>query len=96
MMRKNLLLVLIGSLYSFSLFGQSDEVVITWPMVVAEAKKTDANIIHAKKATRSRTWTERGRKYLEVYAFDLKGAFPGMNVEDVIHVMKTNAKSKTT
>src|SRR5690606_10061452 len=96
MKKRIFVLILLGSFYVTHIFSQTDEVIITWPMVVAEAKKTDEHIANPKKSSKSRTWTERGRKYLEVYAFDLKGAFPGMKTEDIIHVMKTNAKSQTS
>lgn len=74
-------------------FSQSDEFVLTWPIVVAEAKKADAEIENPKKATNIRSWTERGRKYLEVFTFDLKAAHPGMPEDQILLYMKSGAKS---
>ena len=58
-MKKIFVLVFIGSFYVTHIFSQTDEVIITWPMVVAEAKKTDEHITNPKKSEKSRTWTER-------------------------------------
>jgi len=73
-------------------FSQSDEFVLTWPIVVAETKKSDAEIENPKKAANLKTWTERGRKYLELYTFDLKAAHPGMPEDQILLYMKSPAK----
>lgn len=53
-------------------FAQSDEFVMTWPIVVSEVKKADASVENPKKAAVSTTWMELGRKYLQLYTFDIK------------------------
>ncbi len=95
-MKKIISLFVVALAYMNSVFAQTDEIVITWPMVAAEAKKTDASITNPKKAEKTRTWTERGRKYLEVYDFDMKGAFPSMSEADVMLYMKSSPKSQNT
>lgn len=86
---------LIVSLFLFKLgYSQSDEFVLTWPIVAAEAKKSDEEIANPGKAAKLRTWTERGRKYLEVYTFDLKGAYPAMPLDQAMLIMKAGPKSQ--
>lgn len=77
-------------------FSQSDEFVLTWPIVVAETKKSDAEIENPKKAANLKTWTERGRKYLELFTFDLKAAHPGMPIDQSLLYMKGTPKSQRT
>jgi tetratricopeptide (TPR) repeat protein len=96
MMKKFFVFICLIGLYSVSIFAQSDQVVITWPMVVAEAKKTDEQIAHPRKSQKSRIWVDRGRKHVELYAFDLKQAYPHMKESDIIHIMKTTAQDKKT
>ncbi len=73
-------------------FSQTDEFVLTWPIVIAEAKKADAEVENPKKAANIKSWTERGRKYLEVFTFDLKAAHPGMPEDQILLYMKSPAK----
>ena len=77
-------------------FSQTDEFVLTWPIVVAEAKKSDADIAIPAKAEKLKTWTERGRKYIEVHTFDLKATYPAMALDQAMLVMKANPKSQKT
>ncbi|MFO7869179.1 MAG: tetratricopeptide repeat protein [Bacteroidales bacterium] len=93
-MRKIIALFVLVGFYSFELVAQQVE--ITWPMVVAETEKSDEQIKHHRKKEKSRIWVDRGRKYVDLYTFDLKEAFPGMNETDVLHIMKNTPESKKT
>jgi tetratricopeptide (TPR) repeat protein len=81
---------------SFFAHAQGDELVMTWSMVVNEVKRADEQAADQKRSERWRTWTERGRKYIELYAFDMKEAYPGLLTTDLIHAMKSNSKSQRT
>ena len=69
-MKKTVILALIALFFGNIAFSQTDEFVLTWAIVENEAKKSDAEIANPKKVTKINTWTERGRKYLQVYTFD--------------------------
>lgn len=77
-------------------FSQSDEFVMTWGVVENEAKKSDADITNPKKNVKAMTWTERGRKYLQVYTFDAENIYCGMPQDQIMMIMKGAAKSETS
>ena len=74
--------------------AQSDEFVMTWPIVVSEVKKADASVLNEKKAANPTTWMEVGRKYLQLYTFDLKNLQPGLTSSDVMFILGS-PKTKT-
>ncbi|MCL2327175.1 MAG: tetratricopeptide repeat protein [Bacteroidetes bacterium] len=75
-------------------FAQTEEFVMTWSIVVSEVKKADASVENPKKATNPTTWMEVGRKYLQLYTFDLKNLQPGLTSSDVMFILGS-PKTKT-
>ncbi|MDR2964124.1 MAG: tetratricopeptide repeat protein [Bacteroidales bacterium] len=74
-------------------FSQSDEFVLTWPIVKTEIAKADASVENPKKAAQPATWMEVGRKYLQLYTFDIKDRKgvqmiqPGLASSDVLFIL---------
>lgn len=95
-MKKNVILALVALFGCNVAFSQTDEFVMTWNIVESEAKKSDADIANPKKAAKTNTWTERGRKYLMVYSFDAENIYPGTTVDQLPLIMKGGAKSTRT
>ena len=95
-MKKTVILALIALFFGNIAFSQTDEFVMTWAIVEGEAKKSDAEIANPKKATKINTWTERGRKYLQVYTFDnVEKFYYGYSSVDIMTIMN-GAKPKAT
>jgi len=87
-MKKLIGLLLTGFIFVSASFGQGGDVYVpTWPVVKSTALKSDESITNQKKNTKVKTWTERGRKYMEVYIFDMKATYPGMPKDKMIYVM---------
>lgn len=68
-------------------FAQSDEFVMTWPIVVSEVKKADAATANPKKAANTATWMKAGQQYLLMHTFDLKGVQTGYSSKDVMFTL---------
>ncbi|MCQ2959369.1 MAG: hypothetical protein MJ198_04170 [Bacteroidales bacterium] len=95
-MKKSVILAL-GALFLGNIaFSQSDEFQLTWGIVETDAKKSDAEIANPKKASKITVWTERGRRYLQVYNFDAENIYPGTTKEQIPLIMKCSAKSEQT
>lgn len=92
-MRKLSILTVITLFLTQIAFAQSDEFVMTWPIVVSEVKKADAAIAHPKKSTNPTTWIKAGQQYLLLHTFDTKNLQPGLNSADVMFLLGT-PKSK--
>jgi len=94
-MKKKLTLALAALFFGNIAFSQSDEFVMTWGVVEAEAKKSDAEITNPKKNIKVNTWTERGRKYIQVYNFDAENLYSGLDQSQIMMIMKGSAKNET-
>ncbi len=94
-MKKNLTLALAALFFGNIAFSQSDEFVMTWGVVEAEAKKSDVEITNPKKNIKVNTWTERGRKYIQVYNFDAENLYSGLDQSQIMMIMKGSAKNET-
>lgn len=95
-MKKTVVIAMLAIFFGNMAYSQSDEFVMTWAIVEGEAKKTDADIANVKKAVKSKTWTERGRKYLMVYTFDAENIYYGITEQQVPIIMKTAPKTQST
>lgn len=93
-MKKTFVIAMLAIFFGNIAYSQTDEFVMTWAIVESEAKKSDLNIVNAKKAIKPKTWTERGRKYLMVYTFDAENIYYGTTQQQVPFIMKTGAKSE--
>ncbi len=96
-MKKTAILALIALFFGNIAFSQTDEFVMTWAIVEGEAKKADADIANPKKAAKINTWTERGRKYLQVFTFDkIDNVYYGTTEGDLVTIKGGSPKSTRT
>lgn len=93
-MKKTVVIAMLAIFFGKLAYSQTDEFVMTWAIVESEAKKSDLDVANAKKAVKSKTWTERGRKYMMVYTFDAENIFYGITQQQVPIIMKTGATSE--
>ncbi len=58
--------------------AQSQEPVVTWDGLIKQKEKSDADILNAKKNTKSATWAKRADIYYNIHTFEIAGLYKGL------------------
>ena len=67
------LLIFLGTAYA-----QAQEPVVTWDGLIKQKEKSDADILNAKKNTKSATWAKRADIYYNIHTFEIAGLYKGL------------------